>query len=232
MILTRTMASGAALGVESYDRLFPNQDVLPSGGFGNLIALPLQLQARKLGNTEFLNDELDPHQDQWSYLASVPRIPPDLLGGSSPARRKTARWPSGRSLRTRRALAPAALAARASARRIDAGGVAATLADRLYIDRPGLPPALAHAIKRLATFSNPMFLELQRMRMSVARTPRVIGCFEDLDRHVAVPRGCLAEVEALLAEFDVRLDIQDERLTESRSRSSSRANSTTRNKAP
>ena len=79
-ILTRTMASGAALGVESYDRLFPSQDVLPSGGFGNLIALPFQLQARKLGNTEFLNDELDPHQDQWSYLASVPRIAPDLLG--------------------------------------------------------------------------------------------------------------------------------------------------------
>ena len=79
-ILTRTMASGAALGVESYDRLFPSQDVLPSGGFGNLIALPLQRQARKLGNTEFLDDELDPHQDQWSYLASVPSIAPDRLG--------------------------------------------------------------------------------------------------------------------------------------------------------
>jgi superfamily II DNA or RNA helicase len=90
--------------------------------------------------------------------------------------------------------------------------VPATLADRLYVDRSALPPALAHAIKRLATFSNPMFLELQRMRMSVARTPRVIGCFEDLDRHVAVPRGCLAEAEALLAGFDVRLDLQDERV--------------------
>ena len=45
-ILTATMALGAALGIDSYDRLFPSQDVLPSGGFGNLIALPLQRAAR------------------------------------------------------------------------------------------------------------------------------------------------------------------------------------------
>jgi hypothetical protein len=80
LLLTRTMASGAALGVASYDRLFPSQDVLPNGGFGNLVALPLQLAARKAGNTEFLDDELEPHCDQWSYLASVRRIAPDRLG--------------------------------------------------------------------------------------------------------------------------------------------------------
>ena len=212
-ILTRTMASGAALGVESYDRLFPSQDVLPSGGFGNLIALPLQRQARELGNTEFLDDELDPHQDQWSYLASVPSIVPDRLGEliarseedgglavRSAAENPGVPWRPPRTLRERLAAESMPEAA------------AATLADRLYVERLGLPPALVHAIKRLATFSNPMFLELQRLRMSVARTPRVIGCFEDLDRHVAVPRGCLAEVEALLAEFDVRLDVQDERI--------------------
>ena len=211
-ILTRTMASGAALGVESYDRLFPSQDVLPSGGFGNLIALPLQRQARELGNTEFLDDELDPHQDQWSYLASVPRIAPDRLGEllarsedegalavRSAAEEPGVPWRPPRTLRER-------LRGESMPE-----AVAATLADRLYVERSSLPPVLVHAIKRLATFSNPMFLELQRMRMSVARTPRVIGCFEDLGRHVAVPRGCLAEVEALLAEFDVRLDIQDER---------------------
>jgi superfamily II DNA or RNA helicase len=213
MILTRTMASGAALGVDSYDRLFPSQDVLPSGGFGNLIALPLQLHARKVGNTEFLNDELEPHQDQWSYLAEVPKIAPDLLGEliaqsdedealgvRSPTEGSPMPWRPPRPLRERlrEESMPEA--------------VVATLADRLYVDRSALPPALAHAIKRLATFSNPMFLERQRMRMSVARTPRVIGCFEDLAQHIAVPRGCLAEAEALLAEFGVRLEVEDERV--------------------
>ena len=212
-ILTRTMASGAALGVESYDRLFPSQDVLPSGGFGNLIALPLQLHARKLGNTEFLNGELEPRQDQWSYLASVPRITPDRLGEliarseeDGPLAVRSAAEDSGVPWRP-----PRTLRERVHGESMPEA-VAATLADRLYVDRSAVPPVLAHAIKRLATFSNPMFLELQRMRMSVARTPRVIACFEDLDRHVVVPRGCLAEVEALLAELDVRLDIEDERI--------------------
>ncbi|MDQ6807377.1 MAG: DEAD/DEAH box helicase family protein [Actinomycetota bacterium] len=90
--------------------------------------------------------------------------------------------------------------------------VKATTADRLYFDRSILPPALAHALRRLATFSNPMFLELQRMRLSVARTPRVIACFEDLDRHLALPRGCLADASALLAALDIRLDLRDARV--------------------
>ena len=75
-ILTGAMARGAAVGVESYDRLFPNQDVLPTGGFGNLIALPLQRSARHHGNTEFLDQQLKPYRDQWRYLASIRKITP------------------------------------------------------------------------------------------------------------------------------------------------------------
>ena len=73
------MALGAALGVDSYDRLFPSQDVLPSGGFGNLIALPLQRHARNAGNTEFLDERLEPHRDQWS----LPRVAPQDHAGPS-----------------------------------------------------------------------------------------------------------------------------------------------------
>lgn len=74
MLLTDAMARSSTLDMASYDRLFPSQDTLPKGGFGNLIALPLQRQARERGNTEFLNEQLEPHQDRWSYLASLPRI--------------------------------------------------------------------------------------------------------------------------------------------------------------
>jgi superfamily II DNA or RNA helicase len=213
IILTRTMASGSALGVDSYDRLFPSQDVLPSGGFGNLIALPLQHEARRAGNTEFLNESFEPHQDQWSYLASIPRITPERLGELTaeaaddqtlavrPAGGDTdAPWRPARSLRERLVDTPMP------------ESVEATIANRLYFDRSSLPPALAHALRQLATFSNPMFLELQRMRLSVARTPRVIACFEDLGRHLALPRGCLAAASALLAELDTRLDLRDERV--------------------
>ena len=50
-LLTETMARRPGLGMESYDRLFPNQDTMPRGGFGNLIAVPLQHEPRKVGNT-------------------------------------------------------------------------------------------------------------------------------------------------------------------------------------
>src|SRR6266496_4111441 len=73
-VLTETMESRPDLGLRSYDRLFPNQDTLPKGGFGNLIALPLQHEPRQRGNCVFLNAELEPHQDQWAYLSSVPRL--------------------------------------------------------------------------------------------------------------------------------------------------------------
>lgn len=212
-ILTRTMAAGGALGVDSYDRLFPSQDVLPSGGFGNLIALPLQREARKAGNSEFLNDELEPHQDQWSYLASIPRITRERLHELSAAadddltlavrsggEESAAPWRPSQTWREKLTSASMPEA------------VKGTIADRLYIERSALPPALTHAMRRIATFSNPMFLELQQMRMSVARTPRVIACFDDLDGHLALPRGCLADLAALLDDLGVRLDLHDERV--------------------
>jgi len=73
-ILTETMEARPEIGFDSYDRLFPNQDTLPKGGFGNLIALPLQKLARQRGNTVFLADKLIPYADQWAFLASVRRM--------------------------------------------------------------------------------------------------------------------------------------------------------------
>ncbi len=212
-ILTATMAQGVALGVDSYDRLFPSQDVLPSGGFGNLIALPLQRAARKAGSTEFLDDRLEPHHDQWSYLASIPKITPhrlaELIAGGDEDGALAVRPATDRSDPPWRP--PRTLQERLSKTRMPES-IEATLADRVYIDRSNLPPTLAHAIRRLATFSNPMFTELQRLRLSVARTPRVIGCFEDLNGYLALPRGCLADVASLIGELGVKLEVRDERV--------------------
>src|SRR5207302_5677794 len=73
-ILTETMENRPEIGMDSYDRIFPNQDTLPRGGFGNLIALPLQKQARERGNTVFLDENFLPYADQWAFLASIRRI--------------------------------------------------------------------------------------------------------------------------------------------------------------
>src|ERR1700733_13069712 len=78
-LITETLDRAPDVGFASYDRLFPSQDTVPTGGFGNLIALPLQGLARQAGNSVFLDDDLEPHHDQWAYLASVRRLKRDAL---------------------------------------------------------------------------------------------------------------------------------------------------------
>jgi hypothetical protein len=70
------------IGLASYDRMFPNQDTLPRGGFGNLIALPLQKAARDAGNAVFLDQDTHPYQpfdDQWAFLGKLPKIQVDAI---------------------------------------------------------------------------------------------------------------------------------------------------------
>ena len=76
--------------------------------------------------------------------------------------------------------------------------VRAVLAQRLFVEKAGLPSPLLNQIKRLAAFQNPEFYKKQSMRLSTALTPRVIACAEDLPQHVALPRGCRPELEELL----------------------------------
>lgn len=79
-ILTEAMRRKGTLSFKSYDRLFPNQDTLPEGGLGNLIALPLQGRARKEGNSVFVNEEIQPHNDQWAYLSSIEKLSAEEVG--------------------------------------------------------------------------------------------------------------------------------------------------------
>jgi hypothetical protein len=213
MLLSEAMARSTTLGMASYDRLFPSQDTLPTGGFGNLIALPLQRKAREQGNTVFVDEQLEPFADQWPYLESLPRIPPARLRQLVEAGVRDGRvlganeddatlpWRPVRPLTDRLA------GARQPSR------VSATLAQCVYVREQDLPPVLVDAMRRLAVFSNPRFLELQAMRMSTARTPRVIACFEHTDGFLVLPRGCRQALEDLLAGLGVRLDLSDERTT-------------------
>ncbi len=87
----------------------------------------------------------------------------------------------------------------------------AVLAQRLFIEKAGLPSPMLNQLKRLAAFQNPEFYKKQKMRLSTALTPRVIACAEDLPFFVALPRGCAAAAEQLLAEHSVKLAIEDQR---------------------
>jgi superfamily II DNA or RNA helicase len=219
-LITETMSRRPELSMDSYDRLFPSQDTMPRGGFGNLIALPLQHGPRQQGNTVFLDDQLQPllGDAQWAYLAVVVRIDRETVEriageavrqGSVIGVRKAepideeevepwARPPSGRP---RFVQITEPLPER----------VRSVLSQRLFVEKAGLPSPLLNQIKRLAAFQNPEFYKKQNMRLSVALTPRVISCVEDLPQHVGLPRGCRPELEALLREHGVALDVEDKR---------------------
>jgi len=219
-LITETMSRRHELSMESYDRLFPSQDTMPRGGFGNLIALPLQHGPRALGNSVFLDDRLRPYPDdqQWSYLASLPRI--DVTTVKMIAREATDRGSvTGIQIATFDEEDAAPWSRPPSRKRSPAviteplpRVVHAVLAQKLFINKEGLPSPLVNQIKRLAAFQNPEFYKKQSMRLSTATTPRVIACAEDSPQFVGLPRGCQSEFEALMRNHGVTVDIEDQRV--------------------
>lgn len=216
-LLTETMERRPEIGLSSYDRLFPNQDTLPKGGFGNLIALPLQKLARQHGHSEFLDDRLEPWPDQWSFLASVRKVGRRQV--EELVRNAEAR---GRVIGVRMAAveedddSPWILPP--SRRRQDPPidgplpeRVELVLADQIYIEKEPLAPALRNRLLRLAAFQNPEFYRAQAMRLPTYGKPRIIACAEEHAKHFALPRGCFDEVKELLAGLKIEVVVRDER---------------------
>ncbi len=231
-ILTETMERHPDVGFASYDRFFPNQDTLPHGGFGNLIALPLQKQPRDLGNSVFLDDEMVPYLDQWAFLSSVERMDRSRLDtlvreAESRGRVVGVRFPpadedepepmSGANASpVGRSHQP--WAASASRRRKDpplVGEVPSTLelvsGNEVYIAKDGLSPGLRNRLLRVAAFQNPEFYKAQAMRLPTYDKPRIIACAEEHSQHIGLPRGCMEDIQELLSDLNITPVVRDER---------------------
>jgi superfamily II DNA or RNA helicase len=217
LLLTEAMERRPDIGFASYDRFFPSQDSLPTGGFGNLIALPLQRAARARGNSVFIDDALRPFDDQWAFLSGLPRTTREVLTGIVRAAEQEGRilgvrmpvddenadqpWLMLPSRRHRAAPVVESLPSR----------VDIVLADGIYIDRTNLPPVIVALLIRLAAFQNPEFYRAQAMRMSTHGKPRIISCAELHPGHIALPRGCLDEALALLRSYHIEARVEDRR---------------------
>ena len=213
-ILTETMSRHHQLSMASYDRLFPNQDTMPKGGFGNLIALPLQKEARKLGNTEFLNAEFQPYADQWAFLSSIPKMSFEAVQTLVDDAAKQSRILSVGYDSSEPENTPWKLARKISLDHIREqlpARVRVTIANQLYVETQNLPSALLAEIKRLASFQNPKFYEAQRLRRSTFRVPRIISCAETFPKHLAIPRGCWEALQSLLRPLNLAVEVRDER---------------------
>ena len=214
-IISHTCDRTRQLELGSYDRLFPNQDTMPKGGFGNLIALPLQKKPREQGCSLFVDDAFRPYPDQWIFLASIQlmraqdiepvillatgnRHPLDVTFISDEDLREPWKRPTTRSNKLADPMPES---------------VNITLANLLYFEKEQLPQPLLNRLIRLAAFQNPEFYKAQAMRFPVWDKPRIIGCAENFPRHIGLPRGCLEPSLKLLQENGIQCSIEDERFS-------------------
>jgi superfamily II DNA or RNA helicase len=204
------------VGFESYDRFFPSQDTIPVGGFGNLIALPLQNEPRHDGNSVFVDDELQPFDDQWGFLSSLRRmsraeVAAIVARASAAGQILGVRLPLDDDDEEPWTTSPSRQRAELRIVGEMPKQVEVVLSNQVYIDRSALPPALVNRLIRLAAFQNPEFYAAQAMRLSTFGRPRVISCAELFTKHIALPRGCLDAALELLAFNGIRPNLRDER---------------------
>jgi superfamily II DNA or RNA helicase len=212
-IISHTCSRTRQLKLESYDRLFPNQDTMPKGGFGNLIALPLQKWPRESGHSVFVDSDLRPYPDQWRFLASIQPmaahdIEPTILRATDGVHPLDVTFIDDEDLATpwkRQSTSTKKLAGQMPE------SLTMTLANLIYFEKDQLPQALANRLIRLAAFQNPEFYKAQAMRMSVWDKPRVIGNAENYPQHIGLPRGCLDAALDLLRDNGIACDLRDER---------------------
>jgi superfamily II DNA or RNA helicase len=217
-LVTETMERCPDVGFESYDRFFPSQDTMPAGGFGNLIALPLQNGPRQNGNSVFVDDELRPYDDQWQFLANIELMSRievvNLVGQASAAGRILGvRLPVDDDDEEPWLTPPSRRKAEPPIVGTMPEMIEVVVGNQVYIERTELPPALVNRLIRLAAFQNPEFYSAQAMRLPTFGKPRVISCAELLSKHIALPRGCLDAALGLFASNGVRPELRDERCT-------------------
>ncbi len=215
-LVTATMDRCPDIGFDSYDRFFPSQDTMPVGGFGNLIALPLQHRPRESGNSVFLDDDFHPHEDQWAYLSTIRRLSRSALTSIVADAAATGQIIGVRLPSVEEDDEPwAALPSRRGKEPPIEGELPAlvevVLGNQIYIDRTQLPPALVNRMARLAAFQNPEFYAAQAMRLPTFGKPRIISCTELFSKHVALPRGCLDDLFGLLGDAGIAPELRDER---------------------
>ena len=216
-LLTRTMQNRPEIGLDSYDRFFPSQDTLPKGGFGNLIALPLQKKPRENGNSLFVDESFTPYQDQWVFLSSVQKMTRsevetlvsiaesegELTGVRIPVidENEDRPWaaPPSKKQKNPPVLGPFP------------ASIDIVLGNQIYLPLANLTPSLRNRLIRLAAFQNPEFYQAQRMRFSTFGKSRIISCSEYFPKHLALPRGCLDELLELLTSLNIETKLTDER---------------------
>ena len=208
ILLTKTMEK-VSLNLNSYDRILPNQDTMPKGGFGNLIALPFQGNSSKNGNTVFVDKYFEPLKNQLEILANIKRLKSDdVYKFVDEFKDDDYKEPESEEI------SDDDIPKKDNIKDIlFTNNVECIFDNKIYIKKLKLLPNEISYLKRLASFTNPKFYELQKLRMPIfyKTTPRIISCFEEDDRFLTLPRGCMEKIKEICEKSNVKLIIKDKR---------------------
>jgi len=206
IILTEAMKRNGRITFDSYDRFFPNQDKVPEGGFGNLIALPLQGKARKAGNSVFVDDQFLPFQDQWAYLYNVRKIDESTVDALLTQHQQE----DFGTLATSSENKPWEIPVIQDVTQEDFNGILIIhKSDRIYIPLKSISDKVSNHLKHIAAFKNPEFYSKQAMRISIYNIPRIICRADFTDEYLAMPRGCEDAIINMLYSFKIDYEIVD-----------------------
>ena len=206
-ILTKAMKHRSELSFSSYDRLFPNQDTMPNGGFGNLIALPLQGMSRKNGNSVFVDKNFVPYADQWAHLSNIKKLSVstvDEILDSVPKKDVLGILVDESPEKPWETIQKALLSTDDFPDKLDV-----VRSNMLYVPKNELSANAQNQIKRLAAFRNPDFYKAQAMRLPIYDKPRIICTADVSESYIGIPRGCETALGNMLADKVSILNIVD-----------------------
>ncbi len=207
-LLTSATSRRHEITFKSYDRFFPSQDTMPKGGLGNLIALPLQKEARKNKNSEFVDKNFVSYADQWEYLgrirkfsgADIASITSRLCRGNELGVLRQVEEEAGKPWEPHTVTL---------SRHEFPPEIEIVKANMLFVPKSGLSQSALNQLKRLAAFRNPEFYKYQALRMPTYDKPRIVCCAEDAGKYLCLPRGCEVELSALLDKQEITVRYLD-----------------------
>lgn len=205
-ILTEAMTRNGQMSFNSYDRFFPNQDYLPEGGFGSLVALPLQGQARRKQNSVFVDNDFLVYKDQWAFLYNLKKIQESTIDQLLRLHYQEELGKLSMSSENKPWVTP--LPQNITQEDFHAK-VEIIKAGKLYIPLKAVSAKVLNHLKRIAAFKNPEFYSKQALRLSTYAIPRIISCFDITNEYLAMPRGCEDATLSFLNDNAVTYTITD-----------------------
>ena len=206
-ILTEAMDREGKLTFKSYDRFFPNQDFMPEGGIGNLVALPLQGQARRNGSSIFVDDNFEPYADQWAYLQGMRKM--SLAEVEHAVNHHCSTEPLGTLSKSKESAPWERPVPKPMDKSDFPKEITIVRSDGIYIPLNGLSAKVVNHLKRLAAFKNPEFYAKLGMRLPTYNLPRIISCSELSDDYLILPRGCGEAAVDFFTSNGVDVQVED-----------------------